>query len=334
MTGILWSRLPDDIPATANDRQILDDVFSAAPASRWRMALERAGLVHVEPHAPLIRWRGDTPYFNWSYMTQTVSAGAMEAVPQGSGHTTRMSYSLRHIAGLLKSQFAIARFLQKPDDGVDAIVQSLALGLALQSLMLRLGTDATSLAPWLANPDSAPARHRHVLQQMQQVQMRRTALSPAWKTLFPNAAQGGDETAPEFYWEGQVPDVRPTESSDATHWKGQPVSGGRITGLAVLPPHDAATLAALRQQYNCPLMLVFRQARPQAVEHYAYAGAVLFAQGGVLSHACCVARETGLPAVTALGAGFYDALAARKQAWLRIDAATGDVELLPVRSNS
>lgn len=76
-------------------------------------------------------------------------------------------------------------------------------------------------------------------------------------------------------------------------------------------------------------VLVFAQARPEAVGFYVGAAALVFAEGGVLSHACVVARERGIPCVTGLGRPFWVAMQEAGVAELRlsVDGATGEVRV-------
>ena len=314
----------------AHDKAKLEQVFSA----QWHGAIKAVGLGPVHKDAWL-KWRGDIPYFNWTQMTQLVSAGAMVPLRIGDGgYAMHMSYRPAAVLGLLRAQWRMTRFLLRGDNGRDAVEQSLALGIALQGLMLRLGKDSGKLALWLADPETVSPRHAATVQQIQAVQMRRTALSPAWHALFPH--EGDDDqanSAPLFFWNDEIAQDAPSTVSASTGpWHGQPVCAGDVTGMAVVVARQSTQeLAQLKALHNAPLILVMRHARPDAVSLYPLAGAVLFAHGGVLAHACCVAREMQLPCVTALGDDFYRALAEKTPAWLRVDAAKGDVELLEAR---
>jgi phosphohistidine swiveling domain-containing protein len=231
----------------------------------------------------------------------------------------------------------LSRFLHRPDAKADPLVQSIALGLALQAAMLRLGGNGQDIAQWLADPPSAPAGKKAVIAQVQDIQRRRTALSPAWTALF--STRHDDDLGivlPDYFW-----DTPPETTAKSTHqhatkkdsagpWQGTPVCPGTVTGLAVIAKdgRDAEKLAALKQQYNAKLMLVFRYARPDTVEVFEQADAVLFCEGGVLSHACTVARDMALPAVTALGTGFFEAVKDAETLWLTVDGQAGTVAVL------
>jgi phosphoenolpyruvate synthase/pyruvate phosphate dikinase len=78
-----------------------------------------------------------------------------------------------------------------------------------------------------------------------------------------------------------------------------------------------------------PLVLLFAQARPETVELFPFASGLVFAEGGALSHACTVAREMNIPAVTAVGIGFLKQVEAAGEGVVRvtIDGGTGRVAL-------
>src|SRR5690606_34342565 len=107
--------------------------------------------------------------------------------------------------------------------------------------------------------------------------------------------------------------------------KGLPVCAGKISGMAVVMVAD--TPPAEKPADSC--IFIFRHARPDTTECFAMADAVLFANGGVLSHACVVAREQGVPCITGLGADFYAQMKnTTGKVWLTIDGGTGDVRLV------
>jgi phosphohistidine swiveling domain-containing protein len=343
MMPALWLKFPDEALFSAAfsgaAKRRLEGIFSAADETApWRQALARIGFPAPPPHTRLIAWRGDAPYFNWSCMARTVSGGAAYAARAEDGaYRLRLRPGLRALGGLLASQWKTARFLRDLESGPEDLAQSIALGLALQALLLRLGADGAHLAAWLADPARAPARHRKTLRQVQAVQMRRTALSHLWHGLFPAAAPGREsaqESLPPFFWDDAPPAAAPRAAPhrpEGGPWRGMSVCAGRVCGLAVaarpLPAPEA--LAALRREYNAPLILVFPQARPETTELFAAADAVLFAAGGVLSHACTVARERNLPAITGLGPAFYAAIESDRRLWLEIDGGRGTVSILP-----
>ena len=110
----------------------------------------------------------------------------------------------------------------------------------------------------------------------------------------------------------------------ATSWRGLPVSSGTVTGRAVFLSRDL-TLPVTSD----PLIAVFLRARPETTELFGQVVAVVYAEGGALSHACTVAREQGMPCVTGLGRPFFTLLSGRDGAvWLSVDGAAGTVDII------
>lgn len=117
----------------------------------------------------------------------------------------------------------------------------------------------------------------------------------------------------------------------STEWKGLAASAGQITGMAFAVTVGRTDIAALRAQAaadNAPLVLVYTAALPQTVPEFAQADAVLFAQGGALSHACTMAREMNKPCVTGLGNAFWARVQEADGVWVAIDGAQGRVRLI------
>ena len=203
------------------------------------------------------------------------------------------------------------------------------------SLLFVYEGDSTSAAA----PDIAPQQYRKTIRQIQAVQMRRTDMSHVWKEAFPASA---GETAlpaglPEFFWDDAAPvagnKAAPprTDTGKDGVWKGLSVCAGTVTGLAVAVPAvpEPAKLLALKEKYKAPLILVFRRARPETTELFPYADALVFTEGGVLSHACTVARERNIPSVTAVGPGFYELVKNGEKIWLSLDGSGATVKILP-----
>jgi phosphohistidine swiveling domain-containing protein len=224
----------------------------------------------------------------------------------------------------MKGQWKITRFMNQRNLPDDKIAESLALGLCLQSLVMQLGSSAGRLAFWLAKPETTPSQFRRIVRQLQEVQVRRTGLSSAWNELFPKVhqAEAAPDNLPDFFWDAP-PVVAPSKPvvSAGSDVKGLPASGGQAVGRAVT---DMKNIPA----DGSPLILVFRQARPETVELFGHAAGLIFAEGGVLSHACTVARERNIPAVTGVGTGFIDDLKSRAGAWVSIDGDTGMVKVV------
>jgi len=340
MMATLWLKFPDEVlfssRFSSEDKRKLENIFSTMdPQSPWSQALARLRFRATEPNIRLIDWRRDAPYFNWSCLAGVVSGGAVQAVraPDG-GYEMRISYKREHLWALLASQWRIARFLRPDAREKNDLAESIALGLVLQALILRLGAQAGQMPGWLAAPDVAPQQYRKTIRQM-----RRTDMSNVWKDVFPASAgeNAPPEGLPDFFWDDAAPvpgnkaAQPPADAGKDGVWKGLSVCAGTVTGLAVAVPAvpEPAKLLALKEKYKAPLILVFRRARPETTELFSYADAVVFTEGGVLSHACTVAREMSIPSVTAVGPGFYELVKSGEKIWLSLDGSGATVKILP-----
>ncbi len=67
---------------------------------------------------------------------------------------------------------------------------------------------------------------------------------------------------------------------------------------------------------------------PEAVELFTAAAAVLFGEGGVMSHACTVAREDNMTCITAIGRGFHTMIEKIGPVWLSVDGASGEIKVI------
>jgi phosphohistidine swiveling domain-containing protein len=282
-------------------------------------------------------WRSDIAYVNWTLWIEMISAGWIEVVPHASNFAYRSRVRMGKLPSMLKSQWKIENFLQETID-VDSskadlhktaslpeqICESLKLGLAMQALMMRLPQHTPhQLAEWLAEPKN----NRPLIERIKKIQLRRTALSSAWETLFPPRPEAAHVESLAWFWEteaGEVPALAQSAPMEAaTAWQGLPVHPGRCRGVARLidlrnPPSEPLN--------KLPFIAVFKQARPGTIEHFAGASAIVFIEGGVLSHACTIAREQGIPTVTAVGKSLLQALATEPDLWLTVDGSTGWVE--------
>lgn len=349
----LWLRFAQDssLPASMDEtaRKRFENIFDGnSPGSLWSQAVKLLGLRPVAGDVRLLYWHGGVPYVNWSHMTGLISAGLVSVAPAaGGGFGYKTSYRLSRLFPLIRSQWKIARYILTrtepgfvlPADNEGRIRESLALGLALLSVTMRLPPHTPEqLASWLADPEKLTASLRRTIVQLHYIQQLRTALSPAWNAWFAEAhgtvpSVEVPHDLPEYFW-----DVPPAlqasaaskEQNSSTEWRGMGVCGVNVTGRAVLVTR-ASDRAAL-QAGSEPLVFVFALARPESVEWYEGATAVLFGEGGIMSHACTVAREQNLPCITALGKGFISRLkeAAEKHenVWLSVRPEEGRVELL------
>lgn len=342
----LWLSFPEETLAqvlfdtTAQKR--LETIFDSWDrTSPWRQALERLGYRDV-PEVDMIAWHKDKPYFNGTAMAWLVSCGTALPVPDAAqGYIFTTQYKLRNFFKVFQAQWKVTRFLQRclaqpvsVSDPSSALSESIALGLAMQVLLMRLDKSARAKMPqYLAQPASAPALHRKTFQMLQAVQVRRTALSSVWQHIFPMTREDrGREKHPAYFWDtpdgaGVVVPLRRRAQNDGITdvFTGLPVSGGVVTGRAVVLL-DAADIPA--REKDIPRIFVFRYARPDTTACFAAADAVLYATGGVLSHACVVAREQGVTCVTGLGDDFFERVSSGSETWLSVDAAQGRVEII------
>ena len=343
----LWLKFSEEIslPAqlTPAEQEKLDDIYDAADAdSIFRRAIALLGF----PLAPgtLLRWHHGQPYINWSQLVETVSCGWIIAwpTPEG-GFTYTPCNNMMKLFTLLKSQWKAERYIANAGKGEAAqrldekLVESTALGLALQAIMLRLPKHTPQeFAIWLQDPGKAPLTVRKTIVQVQSIQKRRTQLSSAWTQVFPPRREPAHvQDAPAFFWDEPPPEPAAAPdpivgNPDVMEWQGLPVCAGQVSGVAVLMRSLESSLTALDPADFS--ILLFPRARPETVEAFEHASALLFAEGGALSHACTVAREQGIPCITGLGPEFLSAIETRLhhgKVWLAIDGATGIVKVIP-----
>ncbi len=341
----LWLKFPDDasLPAsfTPAEQEAFNDIYDATNEnSVWRRAAALLGLAARE--TPMVRWHKGLPYINWTQLVHMVSCGWI-GVGQaaGGGYAYQAINNLLKLPALLRSQWKTERYITSsttaplPATRDDRLVESTALGLALQAILLRLPAHTPQdLANWLATPAAAPVTVRKTVGQVQAIQKRRTQLSPAWAEVFPHRVETTHpQQAPEFFWDEPPADAPAPEAvvpdTAITQWQGLPVCAGSVTGAAIYLRSATASLSVL-DPAEFPI-LVFPRARPETVEVFEHASGLLFAEGGALSHACTVAREQGIPCVTGLGPDFLATIEARLKhgkVWLTLDGATGTVKLI------
>ncbi|MBI1216365.1 MAG: hypothetical protein GC185_11195 [Alphaproteobacteria bacterium] len=347
----LWHKFSQDatLPErlTLEEEAKLDEVYDPVnPSSVWSGALKELGLER-NPHRRLLRFYKGQPYINWSLMVELLACGwiGLEPSDDAAGFAYISRTALLRLPKLLAVQWRIARYVERklapetplPEDAAAQLVESTALGLALQSLLLRLPRHTPQdFARWLSAPDKAPFAVRKTMMQVQALQKRRTHLSSAWHLLFPPrpAEEEVEKGLPETFWgeppaEGQKPEVVPLDAMRATAWAGLPVCPGQVTGMAVLLRHGESPGPLDASAFP---IFVFHRARPETVELFGQASALLYAEGGTLSHACTVAREQGIPCITGLGPDFYYRLEnlweKGRDVWLTMDGQAGTVTLV------
>ncbi|MGZ3659798.1 MAG: PEP-utilizing enzyme [Bdellovibrionota bacterium] len=324
MSGdILWLKVSEEVSLpgrlTTEEQGRLRAVFdSANPASPWRKALARLSL--AVPQGETLRFVNGVPYFNAGVMAEATSQGTVYPERGSAGEVRyRSRGGLWRMGRLLYTQWKLEAFLgalsEKIPEGETAIEESVALGLAVQLLLLRLHAGGEgALAERLADPERAPKMERATLRKVLAAQSRRTRLSAAWASLYTNLPNR--EAAPElaaYFWNEPLKETareRVPVSREPKSWKGIPICPGVASGDLVFPG------ASKRKG-----VLVFPHARPSAVEHFEGASGVVFAEGGALAHACCVAREMGIPAVSGVGKDFLLHAQAWAEAGIRVEIA-------------
>lgn len=199
---ILWMRFPEesighqafDTAAQARLNAVFDCDDAASP---FRQALTLIGLRTPPVKTRMIAWRNNVPFINGSAMTAVVSGGTMYLARQGAGYKYAMTKDLPALWRLTQAQWRMARFMaQRAEYTTPSIALSLALGIVLQGLVLRSGANEAALARDLAQPAQAPASRRAILRQMQDIQERRTVLSPVWQDVLPTSAVAAPADTP------------------------------------------------------------------------------------------------------------------------------------------
>lgn len=105
-----------------------------------------------------------------------------------------------------------------------------------------------------------------------------------------------DESTHRFELDGEpvVADEQETLSLAPTQLRGMTASRGYATGMTYVVTDDA-DMAGMPDK----AILIIKQARPEYIELFARAAAVVCEQGGVTSHAAIIAREYGVPCIVA-----------------------------------
>lgn len=337
--NILWMKFAEDssLPDHLNNEQraILENIFDPhTPQSPWAQAVKAIGF-QVPFKGAAVMWVDGTPYMNWTSLVRVVSGGGAHVVRTANDmFAIHYHYSFSNLFGLIKAQWQISRYLSVtlptplPDTETHQLIESLALGLCLLALTMRLKkSDEVSLARALATPENLSPMERKTIDQIAAIQKRRTDLSPVWHKLFPPTAPQAD-MCPPYFW-NTPPEVGqgvPQTSADQSckEWQGIAVAGQSTVGRVVYleKVRDLAGEAG-------PVIAVFAQARPETISVFPQVAGVLYGHGGSLSHACTIAREQNIPCVTALGADFLKVIrGAKNDLWVSIHPETGIVQVI------
>jgi hypothetical protein len=167
------------------------------------------------------------------------------------------------------------------------------------------------LAEWLADPAHAPRAAEKTLQLLSRIQSKRSALSSAWNERFHSSSElTAPDEFPEHFWDSFRFAPRAPAKSGTTRFEGSPVFPG--VGEGVL-------------RFRSGELALHPTAHPGALQ--AEARALFFCRGGVLSHACVLARENKIPCITGLGSALEEELRTNGGALrIRFDAGQGWVE--------
>ncbi len=339
----LWLKFAEDtnLPATLDDaaQAKLAALFhDRDPHSAWNHAAQMLGIKIKPASDGMIRFHKGAAYINWSHMVGGITQGWVVPVASGDSFDYRANYRIMALPALVAAQWKIAQFVNDrtadgkplPESNNEQIAESIALGLAVLALTLRLPPhDQKTLARWLAQLETCRPSLRTTLQQIQAVQKRRTELSAAWTALFPPDASAADITLPACFWNEPPAAAQPAPAASAVTaklWRGLFVSGSQTQGRVriITPKTDVTTFGKTED----PLVLVFAQARPDSVNLFPHAVAVLYAEGGLMSHACTVAREKNMPCITGLGPNFYTAIQKLEGNWVSVVPESGEVSLI------
>jgi phosphohistidine swiveling domain-containing protein len=337
---LLWLKVADEvgIPSvlSSEEETSLALIFDAENSgSAWSLAIARLGFRQPWHLGPVLRFVGGVPFFNGSLLAAITSQGTI--VPR-RGENDRVIYEsklgLFGIFRMMHAHWRLEVFLRSEEPIADPIEESIALGLAIQSLSQRLPAKGElDTAAWLADPTSAPAPLRPTIEKILRLQRRRNSLSPAWKTLFPDLkprpADGQESSLPAHFWNEpaalKAQENPQTESFLGRTAKGIPISSGKASGRLILVEGYPAILPAIEG----PLVLLFPKARPETTELFPQAIAVVYGEGGALSHACSIAREQGMVCVSGLGKNLVKEahawLNAGKIVYAEVDGTTGEL---------
>lgn len=335
---LLWLKVADEVgipsvlsPDEATSLALIFDAENSGSA--WSLAIERLGFSQPWHLGPVLRFVGGVPFFNGSLLAAITSQGTITPRRgKNDGIIYESKLGLFGIFRMMRAHWRLEVFLRSKEPIADPIEESIALGLAIQSLSQRLPAKGElDTAAWLADPALAPVPLRPTIEKILRLQRRRNSLSAAWKALFPAKISRPPPTLesslPAHFW-NEPAAAKPQETSPAESFlgrraKGIPICPGKASGRLVLVEGYPAALPAI----DGPLVLLFPKARPETTELFHQAIAVIYGEGGALSHACSVAREQGVICVSALGRDLVKEARAWQSAgkivYAEVDGASG-----------
>lgn len=324
----VWIKFSEDsgVPENMDEStfQKLSAIFDITNnQSEWVIALNSLGMNTEIPLTGIVRFQDHHPMINWSYMSRAVSGGSVILGQDNTGeHQVKLCLTPRTIWRLICIQWQVSKYILTrlksdaplPEGDREKIIESLALGLCLLSLTQRLkDANEENMALWLRTPDKLSASVRKTVMQIQFIQQRRTLLSPAWHKLFPPVSDHAE--------------IQTSTMSDRSPiWKGHGVCGAEVSGSALV--FRSIVEFHAYDPNNGKIIAIFRYARPETVEVFPHVLAVLYGDGGTLSHACTVAREMNLPCITALGQEFVAAMARHNHVRVKVQPQNGIVQII------
>ena len=255
-------------------------------------------------------------YLNATLWVEALSSG-MSTVERTEGEGFRIVPRFRvfHLPRLLHAQWRLSALLADLDADASKelrLERSLALGIALQLVQMRLPRHSPrELAGWLSDPSQAPRSAQKTLAMLARIQSRRSTLSSAWSERFQASQElRAPEEFPEHFWDSFQLAPRTPLPSGTRRFEGSPVFPG--VGAGVL-------------RFRSGELALYPTAHPGALQ--GGARALFFCRGGVLSHACVLARENKIPCITGLGSALEEELQkSGGEMQIRFDAGQGWVE--------
>ena len=274
------------------DESISPQSFSAESLSAmeelWRKALIQIGYDNLPKEA----------FFRLNMGTAELNLEQMLAVLRADG-----------VFSLLKMQWKIEKYLSgfQTDADPDLQVRSLGLGICQQALRMRLRSPSEEeLARCLIKPQLAPRSARRTINQLLKIQKQRDAISNCWKNFVKTESHAHSTDEVEVI------------ANEASHtvWSGLPVVPGFTRGKFWIAPNNE--MGKVPEDAS---ILIFRKARPETVSYFPAASGIIFIEGGLLSHACSVAREMKIPCMTQVDPNFLSALLKIKTAELILNVS-------------
>jgi hypothetical protein len=325
----LWLRFSDEsaLPCVLpkdSALQLERELDPHRPGSLLERAFRACGLrapAHTRgaPWTQFIPWNDlRVGYLNATLWVEALSSGMSTVERTGDGGFRILPrFRVFHLRRLLRAQWRLSALLADLHADVPKelrLERSLALGLALQLVQMRLPHHSPrELAEWLANPTRAPRAAEKTLELLARIQSRRHSLSSVWSTRFQTPEDSRvPKEFPQYFW----------DTFQFARILREPLIARRIEGLPVFPGSGAGVLRLHSGEH--PL---FEVATHQALKSVPHARALFFCRGGLLSHACVLAREQKIACITGLGDALLTELKeSGGEMKIRFDAGQGWIE--------